>query len=146
VAPAVLKDRAGPAGGRIEVRVLPQDGLLEVLKLAGRLQAELLGERASRVPVARKRVGLTTRAVQREHELRAQALAGGVLPGERLELRDQSGVAAKRQVGLDALLERCLPKLVEARDRALRELLVGEVAQSGTAPQVECVAQEIAGA
>jgi hypothetical protein len=48
---------------------------------------------------------------------------------ERLQLGDEFAVAAEREVGIDAGLERCRAALVEARDLSLCpgfELQVGE--------------------
>ena len=67
----------------------------------------------ARVPVRLERLGLSARAVEREHQLAAQALAMGVLRDQRLQLADQLGVAAERKVGLDALLERREAQVVE---------------------------------
>ena len=134
------RGRRPAAGRRVDRRVLPEDRLLEGLELAARLEPELVGERTARVLVARERIRLTARAVEGEHELGAQPLARGVLADERLELGDQGRVAAERQIGLDALLERQQPELVEPGDLGLRELLVGEVRERRAAPHVERLA------
>jgi hypothetical protein len=54
-----------------------------------------------------------------------------------LELGNELSVTAQAEVGLDALLERLQPQLLEARDLGLSERLVGEVGQRRTAPQRE---------
>jgi hypothetical protein len=64
-----------------------------------------------------------------------------VLGRDRLQLADQVGVAAARQVGVDALLERGEPQLVQPCDLGLRERLVGEVGERRAAPQRERLAQ-----
>ena len=56
-------------------------------------------------PVGVERVRLAARAVEREHQLRVQALAEGVLGGEALQLGGDDGVAAERQVVLEPQLE-----------------------------------------
>ena len=85
------------------------------------LDPELLDQRPARVAVDVERLGLATRAVEREHELAAQALAQRVLGDQRLELADELGVAAERELGVDALLERRHAQLLEARDLRLGE-------------------------
>ena len=69
-----------------------------------------------------------------------------VLADELLELGDQLGVAAERQISLDPTLERDQPLLLQAGDVALRERLVREVRQWRPAPQRERLAQPVAAA
>ena len=117
--PRLRPSRAGPSARRrtrrVDRRVLPEDRLLEGLELAARLEPELVGERTTRVLVARERIRLAARAVEGEHELGAQPLARGMLSDEGLELWDQGRVAAERQIGLDALLERQQTELGSSR-------------------------------
>ena len=61
---------------------------------------------AARGLVGVERLGLASRAVEREHQLAAQPLAQRVLGDQRLELADQLSVAAERELGVDAPLER----------------------------------------
>ena len=80
------------------------------MKLAQELLGSIPSSSTSRrraVPVGRERLGLPAAAVKREHQLRAEALAQRMLGDERLELADHLGVTTEREVGLDALLERC---------------------------------------
>src|SRR5829696_1028185 len=63
-----------------------------------------------------------------------------MLTYECLELRDQRGVISEGEVGLDAVLERDQPELLEAGDVALSKPLVREVAERWPAPQVERLA------
>ena len=121
--------------------VLPQDRLLELLQGLARLDAELVGERSPRVLVGGERVSLTARAVEREHQLAAQALPEGVLRDEAFELRHELGVASQRQVCLDPSLDGDETKLLEANDRRLRERLVREVVERRPAPERQRFAQ-----
>jgi hypothetical protein len=61
--------------------------------------------------------------------------------GQRLELADQVGLPAAREVGVDPLLERRQPQLLEPHDLGLRERLVGEVRERRAAPERERGAQ-----
>ena len=81
-----------------------------------------------------ERVGLAAAAVEREHQLAAQALAEHVLGDQRLELRHQLVMAAERQVGVDPILERGQPELLQPGDLALRERLAVKIGQRLSAP------------
>ena len=85
------------------------------------LDPELLDEDLARVAVGLQRVGLAAAAIQREHQLRVQALAPRVHARELLKLRDQLGVAPVGQVGLDAQLQRGHALLLEPGDLGRRE-------------------------
>jgi hypothetical protein len=63
----------------------------------------------------------------------AQPLALGVLAHERLELGDEVGMAAEREVGVDAVLERREPQLLQPRRLDAGELLV-ELRERRAAP------------
>ena len=141
------RDRGGALGSllggsrEVETRILLQDRSLERLERRGRVDAELLDQRAPRLLVGLERLGLSARPVQREHQLTAQPLAQRVLRDETLELADELRMAAEREIGLDPLLERREAKLLEADDRGLGELLVGEVRQRRAAPERERLAE-----
>ncbi len=76
-----------------------------------------------------------------KHELGAETLAQRVLLDESLELGNELGLTAKREVGFDALLQRRDPQLLEPDDFARGERLVGEVGKRWAAPQAERPAQ-----
>src|SRR5439155_70847 len=78
-----------------ELGPLHEDAALELAQLVAGLDAELVDERSAGVPVALERVGLAARAVQREHQLRAESLVQRVLGDETLQLADELGVAAE---------------------------------------------------
>jgi hypothetical protein len=126
----------------IERCVLPENRALELLKLAARLDAELVDEHAPRVLVHAQRLGLPSGAVEGEHELSPEALAQGVLRHERLELADELRLPTRGEVGLEAILARREAQLVEARDLRLSEGLVGKIGQRRPAPERERLAQE----
>src|SRR4029077_7042845 len=82
-----------------------------------------------------KRVGLSPRSVQRDHQLTDQALARRVLAHQRLELPDQPCVLAERQPRVDSILKRRQSRLPKPGDLALREARVGEISQRLPTPQ-----------
>ena len=67
--------------------------------------------------------------------MRAQTLPERLLDGERTQLSDQLAVAPEGKVGLEALLERGQPDLLEPSDRYLREGLVREIGERCAAPE-----------
>ena len=136
---------AGASGGRgrrrIQRGVLLEDGLLQLPQPRARLDAELADERAARRLVCLERIGLATGPVQRHQQLRAQALAQRVLGDQRLELGHELRAAPEREIGVEAVLERHQPQLLQAGDLALAERLEREVGQRRAAPQRERLAQ-----
>ena len=127
-------------GRRVELGRLVEHLLLQPPQLLARLEPQLVGQEAARVAVDRQRVGLAARAVEREHELRAQALAQRVRRHELLQLGDQLGVAAVGQVGLDPPLEHGEPALPEPLDLGRRRPLELDAVQRLAAPQRQRVA------
>ena len=86
--------------------VLGEDRALQILQLAPGFDPELVDQPAARLLIARQRLGLATRSVQREHQLRLQALSQRMLAREHLKLADQRCVAAEREVRVDPILQR----------------------------------------
>ena len=129
-----------PSGGG-QALVLAEDGRLEVLQLAARLDAELLDQHLARIPEGPKRLRLPPGAVERQHPQRSQALAKRVLGDQYLELRRRLGRPAKIELGLDPPLDRSEAKLVQPRrDRPHRGDL-GEVGECRAAPERERLRQ-----
>jgi len=74
--------------------------LLEVAEQAARLETELVAQQAGSLLVHGKRLRLSLRPVERKHPLRAEALSERVLRDQGLELRDDLGVPAQREIGV----------------------------------------------
>ena len=123
---------------------MPQDRLLELPQGRGRLDPELGDERLPRRAVDLERLRLSAGSVERLHQRAREALVERMLVDERLQLRDELGVAAEREVGLDSQLERGQTCSLEALDLRVRGRVVGEIRERLAAPEVERLAQETA--
>ena len=88
-----------------------------------------------------ERLGLAARAVEREHQLPAQPLTQREPLDERLELGDELRALAELEVGVDPLLERLEPQLLEPADLALGERLEGEVGERRATPERQRLAK-----
>ena len=128
--------------GELQRGVLVENRPLEALQLRARVDAELLDQDPAPLLIGLERLGLASRAVERDHQLPARPLAQRILGDKRLELADDLRVSPQREIGLDALLDRREAQLLEPRDRRLGEVVVGEVPERRTAPQVERLAKQ----
>ena len=118
---------------------------LEALQLGPRLDPELLDERPPGVLIHGERFGLASRAIQREHELPAEALTEGMGADERLELADEVSGRPGREVEIDPGLERNQTELLQAGDLALRERLVAKLGERRAAPERERLVEQLRG-
>ena len=128
-------------GRELEARVVAQDLQLELLQRRPRLQAELLDQRPAPSLKRVQRVGLPAAAIQRQHQLTAQPLPEHVLGDHRLQLRHQLEMAAARQIGVDPILQRRQPQLLQTRDLALRQRLALQIGQRLPPPQRQRITQ-----
>ena len=92
-----------------------EDRLLEPLQLRPGLETESIDELAAGVGVDLERVRLTTRAVERGHQLGAESLAERSGAYQLPQLTNQLAVAAGGKVGVDASLEHFEPRLLQVR-------------------------------
>ena len=122
-----------------------EDGSLEALELIVRLEPELLVQQPPARAVDLKRVRLAAAPVQREHELASQPLAQRMSRHERLELGNELRRSTHCQVRVDPILDRSEPELVESRDLALCEVLVGKVGERASSPQSERLSERLPG-
>ena len=110
---------------------------MEHSQLATGLDSELVDERTARVVVGAQCVRLAAAAVEREHQLRARVLAQRLAGDHGLELRHQLATAAERKLGVEALLDRRQPQLLEAPGRLGRKALARKILESGPPPERE---------
>ena len=109
--------------------------------LGGRLETPLHVEGAAHRLVRVECLLLPACTCEREHQETAEAFAVGVLRSERGSIGDHVVLAPELDLGLDAVLERREPELVEPRDLCLEEALEAEVGKRRAAPEPERVAQ-----
>ena len=126
---------------RLHRGIVPEDRLLERAECGRRLEAELVGEQLPRLLVRGERLGLPTRAVEGEHQLRPRPLPQRLLPHEGLEVTDEVRVATQLQFRFDTVLKRRYAQLLEARDRSVGKLRVGEVGERTAVPELERLAE-----
>ena len=142
--PAGAHTAGGLTARRRERLVLLEDRPLEPAQVLAGLEPELLVEQPAAGLVDGERVRLAPAAVQGEHQLAAQPLAERMSADEPLQLRDELGLPAELEVGVDALLERGEPLLLEARALGAREGCV-ELGERWAAPERERLPEHISG-
>jgi hypothetical protein len=134
---------------------LANDLARKTLELFARLESEIVVERTPCPLVDLERVRMTTRTVERDHELRDEALAIRGLVDQPAELAHELCVATQGQIRVDADLECPRAKLVEAlglgagvevqrdarEDRAVPETqrLLGEGCGSSVVAERRCL-------
>lgn len=108
-----LECRAEPPRRVVERGILNEDRALQLPQDHAGLDAERLDEGVVRAPIRGQGVGLPARAVKSKHELRPQALARRMSRNELLELSDYCHMHAELEVGVEPVLERRQPFLLE---------------------------------
>jgi hypothetical protein len=126
-------DKAGLR--ELEGRIVRENLALKLLELATRFEPKLVGQQRSSSLVDVERICLTAGAIERKHELRAEAFSERMLADERLDVADDRRVAARREVGLDPLLHARESELFESSDLGLSEWLVRELCERTPAPE-----------
>ena len=133
------------AAAPVERLIVGKDGPVQLPQRFPGIDAELVGEQVTGMPVGGERLGLAAAAIQRQHELALQPLPQGMLPGQVLQLGGEGVVPAKRQVSIDSRLQRGEPELFQSSCLGPDERVVGQIGQDGAAPQRQRVAQRLGG-
>jgi hypothetical protein len=115
--------------GGCELRVLVQDLLLEPLQRGAGVEPERVAEHVPRYLENLQGVRLPSRAVQREHQLCAKALAKRMFGNEPLQLDNDLLMAAELELGLNPLFDDRQTELIEPRRLLAGERVVAEVGQ-----------------
>ena len=121
--------------------VLAQHRRVELSQLRAGLHADLIDERRPRVPVRIERIRLAPGAIEREHQLRVQALTQRLAGDQRLELADELAMPSVGQIQVDHRFGGSEPELLQAPDRGRGERLVRDVGQRRSAPERERLAR-----
>jgi hypothetical protein len=116
---------------------VPQDRTLEFPESRARLDPQLLAQGGSSFAVDLQSFCLPTSPVERCHELAAGTLAEWIGVDKLAEFPDEHVVAPEREVGVDPILDRGKPKLLEPLSLWARECLVCQIGESRPAPELE---------
>jgi hypothetical protein len=139
------RDRpAAPVGGGGEVLqrlVAGQDRPVEPLQVLRRFQPEVLDQPPAGGGEDLQRVGLTSAAVQCQHQLAREALPQRVRRRQGVQVADQFGVQSKLEFGVDPRLQRGQAQLLQAGCLDPAQRLGVGVAQRRPAPQPQRLAQ-----
>src|SRR5262245_34820170 len=131
---------------RSERRLVHEDRRFHLAQLTAGLETQLFDEYLPRVLICSKCVGLSTGAVQREHELTPEALAVRIACDECFELRQQLDVPTQRELRLDAVFGGSEARLLETGDLEARPRLVRQVGDRRLAPERERNSEQHRGA
>src|SRR5581483_8517513 len=89
----------GQGRGRgVESRILTENRGLQLLQLPSGLDPDLLDQQPSSVQILLERVSLTPGPVERQHQVRTQPLAVGILANKGLQLGYELGGVSKRKL------------------------------------------------
>src|ERR1051325_5666084 len=94
---------------------------LESLEFGPWVDAELFDQRTARVLIGAQGIGLPPGSIQREDELRVEALAHRMRAHETDQRRDDLGVCTARELRVDEAFVRGEGELVETRLGITRE-------------------------
>src|SRR4051794_9674499 len=114
-----------------------EDVLVQFAQLRCRLDTELVDEASARGLEDRQRVGLSPRAIEREHLQLHQALLEGVRDDQRIELAEQLAVATQLEVELDPLEDRSQPLLLEPSTLSFEQTVRTDAAERLSTPDSE---------
>jgi hypothetical protein len=121
----------------VEHRVLAEDRLLQPLQLLARFDPELLHQLRPRPAISGQRVGLAAGPVKRQHQLSVQGLPVGVRTGQGFQFGDQLAVPAHLEFGLDPLLQRGQPEVLQPPGGSCGKRWLPNIRQWNSPPQRE---------
>ena len=120
---------------------MAEDPLLEPTQLRRGLDSELVGEQCSSHSVPVESLGVTSGAVEGDHQLTPAALTERLPRDQRLDLADHLDVAPERQLGVDDVLLDGLTERLPAPHVTVGEAFPGDVGHRRAAPQHQRRAQ-----
>ena len=122
---------------------MAEDRLFERLQPGAGLDPELLDERLAALAIARERVGLSTVAVERKHQLPEQVLVVRLGRDGSLKVGNQPVVATEGEGQVDALGTGGAPLVVEPRRRQAGVPLERDIGECIPPPQAECLVERL---
>ena len=134
-------DVGGTRARRREYRVVGKHGRVQASQALARFEAELLGEHPARLVVDAKSVGLPSAAIEREHQVSAQAFPERVVGNEGVQPRCDVAVPPQCKLDVDLLLDCDESKLLEPRNLALCKRVVGELGERWPTPEGERITE-----
>ncbi len=131
--------RRGRAGSRWrrEARVVAQDRDLQLAQHGTRLDPEVVAKLRGQPPEGFERLGRATAPVQSEHLRADQALAARMLGDQRGQFTGQLDMPTELEFGLDPVLQRGQPLLLQAGANPLAQSVGRRVGERRTAPQLQ---------
>jgi hypothetical protein len=126
-------------GRRPKVWLLADDLPREALKLLARPEAEIVVQVAPRLLVDLEGLGVATRAIERDHKLRDEALAVGRLLDQPAQLSHELLMAAKGKIRVDADLERPRAKLAQTLGLRAAVQMQRHAGENRAVPEAECL-------
>ena len=121
----------------LERRVLVEDAPFELPERRRRLESRFVAQLGAHRLGAAERVRRTPGPVQTDHQLRPQPLAQRVRHDEGLRARDRGRCVTGREQRVDEILLGAQAQLVEPDGLTARPLVVRELGERRTVPQVE---------
>ena len=121
----------------LERWLLTEHRRLESNDVRSRLDPELVAEHTTQAAHGVQSIRLAAGPVERQHELRPEPLTKGMLTDQRLELGGQDHVLTERQAGVDEILDRTEPEILEARRLGHRPSCLPELGERRSAPTLE---------
>jgi hypothetical protein len=124
------------------VGLLTDDLPREALKLLARPEAEIVFQVLPRPLVDLECFDVTTRAIERHHELRDKPFAIRGFLDEPAQLSDELAMAAKSKISVDSDLERPRAKLVQTLGLRTALQVQRHIRENGAVPEAECLLRE----
>jgi hypothetical protein len=109
----------------------------EALKFLARPEAEIVVEVAPHPLVDLEGLSVATRAIERDHELRDEALAVRRFLDQPAQLSHELGMASQNQIRVDADLERQQAKLVQALGHCAAVQMQRHPSENRAVPEAE---------
>ena len=129
--------------GQVDGQLLEENLFLEATQRRVRLDAQLLPQYLAGLLIGAQRLGLLVGSVERNHQLAPEPFPERELPDEALQLGEHRSVSSAGKVGRDPVLETYQAQLLETSDLAPSEVVVGEILECSSSPQIECLGQSL---